>query len=76
MHIRIIHDREGRIDAVVATNAPEGITLLPADLSGRLVSELKSHTVGGTDHRDLISKLREIRESKLTDLDTHQITPS
>jgi hypothetical protein len=70
MKIRIIHDREGRIEAVVATNAPQGVSLLPAHQTDQIVSELKSHNAEGLSGRDLTSKLREIKGTALADLDT------
>jgi hypothetical protein len=72
--IRIIHDADGRIEAVLASNAPEEVSLLPADLEGRSVSELTSHNAEGASGHELLDKLKLIHASRVSDLETRPIT--
>ena len=63
MNLRLIRNRDGKVEALVAANEPRGVTLSPLHEADKQVTQLENHEIAGLSGKQLISKLRQLREA-------------
>jgi hypothetical protein len=65
MSVRVIRNRYGEVEALVAANEPRGVTLNPLHQANKQVTQVETHDVDGLKGEKLISKLRELRKAHI-----------
>jgi hypothetical protein len=63
MKVFAYHDPQGRISSLLASNGPEGLTLVAAAKPGELISEISADDFAELSGTSLISKLQETMAS-------------